>query len=159
MADYLTTDTELASIADAIRTKGGTVAPLVYPQGFIDAIMALPGGGSNDYTVTVSLTNPISPSDFLWCDIKKLSQMGGEPGETIGTISTANGSTTVAVEDGDLIAVVLGGNWGVSYSESNAVSVSGGVSFVGRNYAGLDYLAFSVAGDGTITVDGVDYGD
>ena len=45
MADYLTTDTELTSIANAIRTRGGTSAPLVYPQGFISAIQAIPMGG------------------------------------------------------------------------------------------------------------------
>lgn len=36
--DYLTTNTELTSIANAIRTKGGTSASLVYPAGFVTAI-------------------------------------------------------------------------------------------------------------------------
>lgn len=38
MADYLTTDTELTSVADAIRTKGGTSSPLTFPTGFVSAI-------------------------------------------------------------------------------------------------------------------------
>ena len=46
--DYLTTDTELTGIADAIRTKGGTSAPLVYPSGFVSAIQAIPTGGGGD---------------------------------------------------------------------------------------------------------------
>jgi len=41
MADYLTTDTELTSIANAIRTKGGTSASLTYPTGFVSAIEAI----------------------------------------------------------------------------------------------------------------------
>ena len=41
MADYLTTDSELTSIANAIRTKGRTSAALVYPNGFISAIQAI----------------------------------------------------------------------------------------------------------------------
>ena len=45
MADYLTTDTELKSIADAIRTKGGTSDSLVYPDGFVTAIGNISGGG------------------------------------------------------------------------------------------------------------------
>ena len=45
MADYLTTDTELTSIANAIRTKGGTSAALTYPAGFVSAIEAIPTGG------------------------------------------------------------------------------------------------------------------
>ena len=42
---YITTDTELTSIANAIRTKGGTSAQLVYPAGFVSAIEAIPTGG------------------------------------------------------------------------------------------------------------------
>lgn len=42
--DYLTTDRELNSVANAIRTKGGTSAGLVYPNGFITAIQNLPEG-------------------------------------------------------------------------------------------------------------------
>ena len=38
MANYITTDTELTSIANAIRTKGGTSMSLTYPSGFISAI-------------------------------------------------------------------------------------------------------------------------
>lgn len=41
---YLTTDEELTSVADAIRTKGGTSSPLVYPTGFVSAINAIPTG-------------------------------------------------------------------------------------------------------------------
>lgn len=39
--DYLTTDVEITSIADAIRSKGGTSSSLVYPTGFVTAINAI----------------------------------------------------------------------------------------------------------------------
>lgn len=45
MADYLTTDTELTSIANAIRTKGGTSESLSFPTGFVDAVNAIQTGG------------------------------------------------------------------------------------------------------------------
>lgn len=45
MANYLTTDTDLTAVANAIRTKGGTSAQLTFPQGFVDAIGAISGGG------------------------------------------------------------------------------------------------------------------
>lgn len=48
MADYLVTDTELTSVANAIRTKGGTSAQLTFPQGFIDAVGAIPTGAASD---------------------------------------------------------------------------------------------------------------
>lgn len=51
MTDYLTTDTELTSIADAIRTKGGTSESLEYPTDFVSAIENIQSGGG--------LTNPI----------------------------------------------------------------------------------------------------
>lgn len=42
MADYKVTDTEMVSVANAIRTKGGTSAQLEWPSGFISAINAIP---------------------------------------------------------------------------------------------------------------------
>ena len=47
MADYLTTDTELIAIADAIRAKGGTSESLEYPADFVSAI--------NDISTAVNL--------------------------------------------------------------------------------------------------------
>lgn len=38
MSNYLVTDTELTSVANAIRTKGGTAAQLSFPTGFVSAI-------------------------------------------------------------------------------------------------------------------------
>lgn len=45
MPDYIATQEELTSIADAIRTKGGTTAPLAFPAEFIAAIAAIKTGG------------------------------------------------------------------------------------------------------------------
>lgn len=44
MANYLVTDTELTSIADAVREKSGTTADLEFPTEFISAIAAISGG-------------------------------------------------------------------------------------------------------------------
>lgn len=65
---YLTNDQELTSIADAIRTRGGTSATLEYPTDFVSAIEAIPSGGdvnvetSKSYTVSASGAQTISPS-------------------------------------------------------------------------------------------------
>lgn len=45
MANYLTTEADLTSVANAIRTKGGTSAQLAFPADFISAIEAISGGG------------------------------------------------------------------------------------------------------------------
>ena len=45
MAEYLTNTTDLTKVASAIREKGGTSDPLVYPDGFVTAIQAIQTGG------------------------------------------------------------------------------------------------------------------
>ena len=45
MAEYLTNTTDLTKVASAIREKGGTFDPLVYPDGFVTAIQAIQTGG------------------------------------------------------------------------------------------------------------------
>lgn len=46
MAKYLTQDSSLTSIANAIRSKSGTSEALNYPDGFISAINNIDGGSS-----------------------------------------------------------------------------------------------------------------
>lgn len=45
LVDSTQLNTDLTSIANAIRTKGGTSAQLAFPQGFVSAIEAISGGG------------------------------------------------------------------------------------------------------------------
>lgn len=52
--EYLTLKSELTSVADAIRTKGGTSAQLVYPAGFVSAIQAIQTGVPLQIVVTTS---------------------------------------------------------------------------------------------------------
>ena len=58
MSDYIVKDTELTSVANAIRIKGGTNSQLVFPNGFVSAIGNISGGGgSSDFsTAEVSVT-------------------------------------------------------------------------------------------------------
>ena len=59
MAEYLTNTTDLTKVASAIRAKGGTSAPLVYPDGFVTAIQAIQTGGG---------TTPGAPGDITFYD-------------------------------------------------------------------------------------------
>lgn len=68
--DYKVTDTELTSIANAIRTKGGTSEPLTFPNEFITAVQNIPTGGgtlqtkSKTYTPTASQqTESVQPDN------------------------------------------------------------------------------------------------
>lgn len=51
MADYLVTDTELTSIANAIRTKNDTSTDISFPTGFVSAIQSIPTGIANSNDV------------------------------------------------------------------------------------------------------------
>ena len=59
MAEYLTNTTDLTKVAAAIREKGGTSDPLVYPDGFVTAIHAIQTGGG---------TTPGAPGDITFYD-------------------------------------------------------------------------------------------
>ena len=47
MSNYFATDAEFISVADAIRIRGGTSAPLEWPTDFVNAILAIPTGGKS----------------------------------------------------------------------------------------------------------------
>lgn len=64
--DYLTNDTDIKKVADAIRAKGGTSAPLAYPSGFVSAIQAIPSGSAKEeqeksISITANGTYTIEP--------------------------------------------------------------------------------------------------
>lgn len=64
--DYLTNDTDIKKVADAIRAKGGTSTPLAYPSGFVSAIQAIPSGSAKEeqektVTITANGTAEITP--------------------------------------------------------------------------------------------------
>lgn len=45
MAEYLVQDKSLTAIANAIREKGGTTAPLSFPAGMAEAVRNIQSGG------------------------------------------------------------------------------------------------------------------
>lgn len=55
LVDSTQLDTDLTSVANAIRTKGGTSASLTFPNDFVSAINAISGGGGSTL-ITKSIT-------------------------------------------------------------------------------------------------------
>lgn len=74
MANYLTTDTDLTSVADAIRTKGGTSASLAFPADFVSAIAAIPSGGGDSDSGSFVATSA-SPISLTLTTTKKRSRL------------------------------------------------------------------------------------
>lgn len=56
LVDSTQLDSDLTSVANAIRTKGGTSASLAFPTGFVDAIDAIETGGASAQTATGTFT-------------------------------------------------------------------------------------------------------
>ena len=47
MAEYLVQGESITAVADAIREKGGTTAPLSFPAGMAEAVRGIPSGGGD----------------------------------------------------------------------------------------------------------------
>lgn len=131
MSNYIVSDTSLGSVADAIRTKGGTSAPLEYPQGFIDAIDAIETGGGGDEPV------PDDGKTRIWIHIAE-----GTPDNRLTfylrfTASTANNTT---VDWGDGTVETLGKTSAYNYPHKYS--------------QGGDYVITMTVNNGTISFDG-----
>ena len=56
LVDSTQLDSDLTSVANAIRTKGGTSAQLAFPADFVSAITAIPSGGGGLSVATFTAT-------------------------------------------------------------------------------------------------------
>lgn len=65
MADYLVRDTSLTAVADAIRERGGTTAPLSFPDGMASAIRGIQNGGGDLSSVDVYIADFTSSTDLI----------------------------------------------------------------------------------------------
>ena len=107
------------------------------------------------YTVTVSLTNPLHSSGFGNCAIEELlSTSDIDVGQRLGDINRADGTKTVFV-DGVYGLLITVDGLSVGYVTSSMITCTGGVTLIRAGTTSM----YQVTGDGTITIDGVDYDD
>lgn len=102
MAYRKVNDTSLASVADAIRAKGGTSDTLVFPDGFVSAISAIQAGGggvggdvpvyTGDYTVTPDVVEQV-----LKTAQKKMAADVTIKKIPIWEVSNSSGGTTINI--------------------------------------------------------------
>ena len=151
MSNYIVTDSELTSVANAIRTKGGTNGSLVFPGGFTSAINAISGGGSSDFS-TAEVT--ISIDEGVEIDAS-ISMIGGtfdgefEDFESVQTVPLFAGDSYTA------LMPLFKGKEIVSFNQFNYASATatGGVSL---DIEDSQLNGFTVTGDGTITINYVE---
>lgn len=117
MAELLTNTTDLTKVAAAIREKGGTSDPLVYPSGFISAIQAIRTG--TELQIIVSVTS------------------GATVTATKGSLSVSgtaiNGTCTLTVPEA--------GTWSVKATLSGQMSDTKSVTFTDRYAVTLSFVS------------------
>ena len=64
MAEYLVQGESITAVADAIREKGGTTAPLSFPAGMAEAVRNIRSGGSDLSSVDVYIADFTSDADL-----------------------------------------------------------------------------------------------
>lgn len=138
MTDYLTTDSELEAVADAIRAKGATSALLVYPNGFVSAINAIPTGitptGTKSIPISAAGTTTEDVTNYASAEITVPSGSAATPATTI----TAN--PTISVGPTGLITASVSGSQSVTPSVSAGYvssGTAGTVSVSGSNTSQL----------------------
>lgn len=62
--EYLVQGESLTTVADAIREKGGTTAPLSFPAGMAEAVRNIQSGGGDLSSVDVYIADFTSSSDL-----------------------------------------------------------------------------------------------
>ena len=92
MTEYLINATDLTKVASAIREKGGTSAPLVYPGGFVSAIQAIQTGAPLQIIVTTSAGATVTATK----DSKTVSGTADTNGKCILTVTEAGAWTVTA---------------------------------------------------------------
>lgn len=123
---------------------------------------------AKEHTVTINLTNPRPASGFGSCviyddfnDFEGYTYDNPMKGNIIGEITSAAGSTTVKTSTGKIGIHIKPISSNCGYIRNDPL-VTGGVTAVdwSRLLTLSDmYLVFNINGDGTITLDDVDYDD
>ena len=125
MAEFLTFDTELTAVANAIRAKGGTSDLLVYPDGFVTAIQTIQTGTELQIIAT--------------------AVSGATVTATKGSLSVSgtsvNGTCTLMVPEE--------GKWNVKATLDGRTSGTKSVSFIDSYEMELTFFSATI----TITVD------
>ena len=126
MAEYLTNTTDLTSVANAIRTKGGTTELLTYPDEFVTAIQAISLGIVPQLIVTVSAGATVTATNGS---------------KTITGTSDSTGVCTLAVPEI--------GTWSVSATLGGQASDTKAVSITDTYMVSLSFFSATI----TVTVD------
>ena len=103
---YVTTDQSLSAVANAIRVKGGTTEPLVYPTGFVNAIDNISAG--TDVSDTTATESDVLNGKYFYTanGIKTQGSIINGSATTPDTTITANPIVNINPSNGILMVSV-----------------------------------------------------
>ena len=128
MAELLTNTTDLTKVAAAIREKGGTSDPLVYPDGFVTAIQAIQTGTELQIIVTVTSGATVTATKG------SLSVSG----------TSVNGTCTLTVPEA--------GTWSVKATHNGQTSDAKSVSITGIYDVTLSFVSSTLNNNDWATI-------
>lgn len=93
LVDSTQLDADLTSVANAIRTKGGTSAQLAFPADFVSAIGDIPTGGYTPVNTTLTFQNSSNSAGALSITWAGLRPIGSVCPIVWSAVSLAKGGT------------------------------------------------------------------
>lgn len=117
MSQLLVNDTSLTAVANEIRSKGGTSEQLTFPQGFVDAIEAIPSGGSSGPSHYCTFTAEQANSTIKLTCANNGAQYIYSTDNTTWSSYTSNTVITLT-NVGDYVSFAGVGNWRYTFSSS-----------------------------------------
>ena len=119
MAEYLTNTTDLTKVAAAIREKGGTSDPLVYPDGFVTAIQAIQTG--TELKIVVSVTSGATVTATKGSKVVSGTAVNGTCTLTVPEAGTWSVKATLGGQTSDAKSVSVVDSYAVTLSFVSAV--------------------------------------
>lgn len=156
LVDSTQLDSDLTSVANAIRTKSGGSSQLAFPNGFVSEIQSIsPGTSISPYTsnpAALGTASPGSSDDYSRGDhvhaMPSASDVGAAPAVTEVTVSTA-GDVTQALNPGVIyhftgaissltltLTAVSAGQIAQYHFDFNSGSTAATISLTGVNWQG-----------------------
>lgn len=126
--EYLTNTTDLTKVAAAIREKGGTSDPLVYPDGFVTAIQAIQTG--TELQIIVSVTSGATVT--------------ATKGSKVVSGTAINGTCTLTVPEA--------GTWSVKATHNGQTSDAKSVSITGIYDVTLSFVSSTLNNNDWATI-------
>ena len=142
LVDSTQLDSDLTSVANAIRTKGGTSSQLAFPSGFVSAINNIPtGGGSTLITKNIGANGTYNassdsadgysqvtvavPNSYSQSDEGKVVSNGALVAQTSDTVTQNDTYDTTLINS---LTVNVSGGGGVSLDDVASKSLSGALT-------------------------------